>query len=469
MRLKSKTAKGLAFTLMILLFLALNMGGNHVASRLNWPVWLDSVGTVLCAYMYGPVCGMMVGSTFNLLLTIISEVPWYYAIISMLIALVVGVAAKRKKLDTLLGTLTTSAMLAAVVTLSAYPINLLKPSGASTGNDWGDAVMGFLKELGLPEWAGVLIGDMYVELPDKLLILVAMYIIIHLVRLVLKPIRRWKNHEGETGKETAVKAASLLLCAAVGLSAASGWTAPGRAEAQAGDKNAAIVDYNNYVKTIYSTSSGLPSGKANDIAMTKDGILWIGTYAGLYRYNGREFKRMSEFESVRNVNCLYVDEEGRLWIGTNDNGLSIMINEQIVNVIDKDRGLPANSVKSIIRSTDGYYYIGTTAGTQVLTLNTGLQRIGIISEVICANHLAADKNGNVAAVTQSGVLYLLRQGKVISSVRREEGKPLFTTCAFEPDGTLLVATAGDNIHHFLVDGYSMTELGYRECQKEKCL
>ncbi len=460
--MKSKTAGTLGFSLLILLFLALNLGGNQLASEQNWPIWLDSVGTVLCAYLFGPVCGIIVGVTFNLLLTILYEVPWYYAAVSIMIALVVGIAAKRKKLDTLLDTLTTGAMLAATVTITAYPINLLKTTGASTGNEWGDAVMGFLGEAGIPTWAGVLIGDMYVELMDKLLILIAMFIIVRIVRYILNRVRAQREQRGKKGGRKAVRAASLLLCAAVALTAAAGWTASGRADTAA-LKTSGTADYNNYVKTIYSTSNGLPIGKTNDIAMTKDGILWIGTYAGLYRYNGREFQQMNEFESVRNVNCLYVDEEGRLWIGTNDNGLSIMINEEIVNVIDKDRGLPANSVKSIIRSTDGYYYIGTTAGTQVLTLNTGLQRVGIIPEVICANHLAADKDGNVAAVTQEGILYLLRKGKVVTSIRREEDKPVFTTCAFEPDGTLLAATAGDNIHHFRLDGYSLTELGYREC------
>ena len=142
-----------------------------------------------------------------------------------------------------------------------------------------------------------------------------------------------------------MRVASLLLAAAVGISALNGWIGSVRAEEPATEEKEPIrqeetaaedsvpvsaaetsiletvsakVDYNNYVKTIYSTSNGLPCGKANDIAMTDDGILWIGTYAGLYRYNGRDFVQMNDYESVRNVNCLYVDEEGRLWIGTND-------------------------------------------------------------------------------------------------------------------------------------------------------
>jgi energy-coupling factor transport system substrate-specific component len=117
----------------------------------------------------------------------------------------------------------------------------------------------------------------------------------------------------------------------------------------------------------------------------------VGTYAGLYRYNGREFTWMDNYESVRNVNYLYVDEEGRLWIGTNDNGLSIVINGQVANVIDQSMGLPSNAVRSIVRSSDGYYYIGTTSNMQVLTLNYGLQRVNTLAEVIYADDSAADE------------------------------------------------------------------------------
>ncbi len=454
----------------------MNWLGDHLVSRLNWPVWLDSVGTVLCACLYGPVCGAIVGATFNLLGWIIYEYSWLYVIVSVVIAIIVGIAEKRKKLNTLLDTLTTGAFLAAVVAAVAYPINLL--TSGSTGNRWGDAVIGYLREMGIPNWAGLLVGELYVELLDKLLILIAMYIILKTGRFILKLIRSRKKDDDESKDITPVRIASLLLAAAVGISALGGLIGSVRAEEPAAEGAASVqaagssilestsakVDYNNYVKTVYSTFNGLPCGKANDIAMTDDGILWIGTYAGLYRYNGRDFRQMNDYESVRNVNCLYVDEEGRLWIGTNDNGLSIMINEKIVNVIDRDRGLPSNSVKSIIKSNDGYYYIGTTAGTQVLTLNTGLKRIGIISEITGAVSFAADKKGNVAAISGNGTLYLLRQGKVINSKRRLEGKPVYTTCAFEPDGTLLVATEGNNIHHFRIDGDSFLELGYKDCK-----
>lgn len=47
------------------------------------------------------------------------------------------------------------------------------------------------------------------------------------------------------------------------------------------------------------------------------------------------------------MNCLYVDEEGRLWVGTNDDGVTILINEHVMNVLDEENGLLSNSVKAL--------------------------------------------------------------------------------------------------------------------------
>ena len=442
------------FCLQVLLCLFLNWGGDQIVSRLNWPVWLDSVGTMLAAYLLGPWCAAVIGATSNLLGHVLYGIPWYYALISILIALIAGFAARKKMLDTLLGTMTTGAIMAGAVAVAAYPINLIL-NNASTGNNWGDAVIGFLGEAGIPYWAGLFIGELYVELLDKLLILVIIYLIAKIVRLFRK-----NNAESKEGSvSTAVKAMALLLAAGLSLSGMSTFVSEARAE----EKNTATeINYNDFVQTIYSSTNGLPCGEANDIAITGDGIIWIGTYAGLYRYNGREFRWMDGFDSVRNVNRLYVDEEGRLWIGTNDNGLSIVINEQVVNVIDQAQGLPANSVKSIIKSSDGYYYIGTTGSMQVLTLNCGLKKLNTLSEVAYADHIAADNRGNVAAVTNDGTLFLLQQGRIISSRQLPERQATFRSCAFDPDGYLLVGTTGNEIFHFDIskgwfDNFRITE------------
>ena len=439
------------FCLFIVGCIALNWYGDQFCSRISGPLWLDSVGTVLCAYLFGPVCGMLVGVTANLISTLLYGVSWAYALVSVLIAFLAGKAGKQKLLDTLYGTLCTSAVMGLGSTVLAVILNNLF-NGGSTGNVWGDAVTGFMMELGLPEIVGMAFGQLEVELLDKLVILLVLYVILKILRATgLRRSPAKKQAPDKDAGQAAVKTAALLLAAGLAASSLSGVSGT-RAE-EAGTTPG--TDYSGYVQSVYASTNGLPCGEANDIAQTKDGILWIGTYAGLYRYNGREFRWMDEFDSVRNVNCLYVDEEGRLWIGTNDNGLTIAINGQVANVLDQSGGLPSNSVRSVIRSSDGYYYIGTTASMQVLTLYYGMRKLNTLSEIIFADDTAADARGHVAAVTNTdGKLFLLQRGQILSSRQVTSGKGMFKSCTFTPEGLLLAATTENEIYVFdVADGW----------------
>ena len=72
------------FTLQILVCLFLNWAGERIVSALNLPLWFDSVGTVLAAWVMGPWCGAVIGATSGLLMYILYRIPWYYALISIL-------------------------------------------------------------------------------------------------------------------------------------------------------------------------------------------------------------------------------------------------------------------------------------------------------------------------------------------------------------------------------------------------
>ncbi|MBQ3423797.1 MAG: HD domain-containing protein [Clostridia bacterium] len=327
------------------------------------------------------------------------------------------------------------------------PLNLAF-FGGSTGNLWGDGVIGYMRELGMPLLLCRIFGQFYVDFLDKLLMLLVLH-------WLLKGLRRLSRRRRSSSRGAAGAVAAALVIALLAGGAAFG--ADVRAEA------AEAVDYNDYVQTIYASSNGLPCGEANDIAQTNDGILWIGTYAGLYRYNGREFSWMDDYESVRNVNCLYVDEEGRLWIGTNDNGLSISINEHISNVVDQSRGLASNSVRSIIQSADGYYYVGTTSSMQVLTLKNGLKQVNTLREVNYADKIAADSLGNVAAVTSDGRLFLLKKGMILSSIQLPEGEEIYNTVAFDAEGLLLAGTSTDHIYVYDISRGCFQEKTVRTC------
>ncbi len=135
-------------------------------------------------------------------------------------------------------------------------------------------------------------------------------------------------------------------------------------------------------------------------------------------------------------------------IGTNDNGVSISINENIANVIDKDNGLPSDSVRCITQTSDGNYYIGTTESLAVAALNNGLELLNVIPQVHYAVTLSADEEGHAAAVNAEGELFIIGNGEILTTDKINDGDDIYTCCTFAEDGLLYTGTSGSRIIAF---------------------
>lgn len=81
--------------LFCLIGIAINFAGAQLARALGLPLYLDCVGTILAAAIGGYVPGIFVGYVTNLLNTISSDTMLYYAVISVLIAVVAAFLANR--------------------------------------------------------------------------------------------------------------------------------------------------------------------------------------------------------------------------------------------------------------------------------------------------------------------------------------------------------------------------------------
>ncbi|MBR3307793.1 MAG: HD domain-containing protein [Lachnospiraceae bacterium] len=444
-------------TWQIILFTAvsvcLNVGGKSICAGLQLPLWADSFGTALCAYIAGPVCGAIVGLTGNLAYCLINHLSMAYSLTSIALGFIVGMAARKQWFNQFYGFMKAATLAMVTALVVSVPLNILFNSGY-TGNMWGDGVIDYLLDKEWTPFICTVMGQLFIEFPDKILTIAAVYIAVL--------IRRARRDSENTAPPTHSHAAVLLLCLSMGMLLYM----PVRAE---DDPEAGSTDYNDYVQSVYSSNNGLPCGEANDIAQTNDGVLWIGTYAGLYRYNGREFRWVDDYESVRNVNCLYVDEEGRLWIGTNDNGLSIVIREKVVNVLDESSGLPSNTVKSIIRASDGYYYVGTADSLQVLVMNNGLKAVNTLDEVTYADSITADDEGHVAAVASGGRLFLLDKGEIRCSLQLPGEDELFNCCAFAPNGILMAGSSTNHIYSYDVSDDTLEQTGVITCGDVNCI
>ena len=97
---------------------------------------------------------------------------------------------------------------------------------------------------------------------------------------------------------------------------------------------------------------------------TADGAMWVGTYGGLYRFDGKNFTLL-DLPVARSIKSLYVDTDNRLWVGTNDAGVSLMNIDMTYLTVDVDSGLPSNVVNDILADSGGRYYFGTSGGLAI--------------------------------------------------------------------------------------------------------
>lgn len=124
----------------------------------------------------------------------------------------------------------------------------------------------------------------------------------------------------------------------------------------------------NYYTRSLTIENGLPSNKIQDIYKDSRGIMWIGTEAGLCRYDGLNIKVYTKDDGLagNRVWSITEDTKGNLWIACYGNGLSYFDGKTFLNFSDKD-GLVNNNIRKIRWSTKhNGLLIGTVFGFSFL-------------------------------------------------------------------------------------------------------
>jgi ligand-binding sensor domain-containing protein len=124
----------------------------------------------------------------------------------------------------------------------------------------------------------------------------------------------------------------------------------------------------SYLRTTFTTEDGLAANVINAIVQTRDGFLWIGSFNGLSRFDGRRFVNLGlESVAIPRVRAMAEGPNGDLWLGTNA-GL-FRISKPSLNQFGK---LPStayhlgvgsgDNVAALCVATNGTLWAGTDQG-----------------------------------------------------------------------------------------------------------
>lgn len=202
----------------------------------------------------------------------------------------------------------------------------------------------------------------------------------------------------------------------------------------------------NYIQYVYDEESEIPVTSANYILQTSDKYMWIASYDGLYRFDGKTAELIDEkkdqFPSEK-INTLYEDTKGNLWIGTNDAGV-VLYRENEYIIFDTEKGLPANSIRSIDEDREGNIYLATSGG--VISIGSDLTVNDTVSELsgILALDLVCIENGEIWCVTNDGDVSVIRENKVIDTFQPKTTPAFAATCIFEDLGGGIYIGGNDN-------------------------
>ncbi|HTA64393.1 MAG TPA: two-component regulator propeller domain-containing protein, partial [Xanthomonadaceae bacterium] len=262
-----------------------------------------------------------------------------------------------------------------------------------------------------------------------------------LVSPAVKATAGWSKRSSLKGKQVMLnwlsrQMPSLML----GLLCVAGLPQP----ANALDPAKAITQY---VHTVWRTDDGLPQNSVTKILETKDGYLWVGTQAGLARFDGVRFTVFDHTNTAvlsdDYISDLVEDRDGTLWIATVNGGLASFRD----GVFSHFGAIGSRSGWSLAADSDGSVWIGGVGG---------LKHVGngkVIKVYTTADGLSADKVGQIAVGRDRSVWFgtpagldRLANGR-IQAYSIKDGLPNDMVTGLYPaaDGTLWVKTRNADI------------------------
>ncbi len=188
--------------------------------------------------------------------------------------------------------------------------------------------------------------------------------------------------------------------------------------------NGGLSRFDGYGFTNYGVDEGLPSPTVNDLLPTPDGRYWIATGAGLVRFDphGTSPSTAPMFTTfvsglegrARFVTSILQDRAGVVWVGTYDGLYRVSVAEgRAVGLASVDLGLPnrdnRREITCLMEDRHGALWIGTMHGLHRLSPDGRVEPIVPASQadLWTVHALLEDRDGSVWVGTRFSGLFRL--------------------------------------------------------------
>ena len=424
---------------------ALNVVGRFIAFSFELPAYLNLCGTILASYLEGPVVGSITAIMGCLMSSVFSPTDWYFLIADIAVAIAAGLIVKHNKYFSKFSLIISATAFFAIVKALILVLINLSVYGGKTGLYISDAIVDYLDSSNVPAWLCYTMASICISFADALTATFVLFFVMG-IRSNIGKRKRAAELKRQLNAITLIALVATIVSATV--------LTPFSSYAEGVDDPDASI---SFVEKLYNSETGLAGGCVNDVAMTADGSMWIGTYGGLFRFNGSGFVLMDNLKSVRSIQCLYVDNEDRLWAGTQDAGVTLLNIDMTSVTLDMNNGLPSNSVKCISRDSNGLYYFGTTGGLVCARYEDGnVEIIKVNTEAGNIRDLSPDNNGHMIVMNNKGEVKCYINGDALSDLYFPDYTP--KGISQDIDGNIYVGTEFGTI---LVYVYNSNKFRYK--------
>lgn len=177
-----------------------------------------------------------------------------------------------------------------------------------------------------------------------------------------------------------------------------------------------------YGYSVWSRQNGLPANAVNVAIQTHDGYIWLGTTAGLLRFDGVCFEVIgtdtSDSKNREVITALCETRDSSLWIGISFGGLRRLKNGKLLPS-GSNEGFPVKPIQTLFEDRAGGLWIGSTDGLFEY-INGYVHSIPTNSLYITS--ITEDTSGKIFVGTGNGVsIFEETQAKQIYEINKKDG------------------------------------------------